>query len=116
MLLADEPTTDLNVEVDKFVPVVDRIALGDLGIRERFAGTMLVLFVATNAFVLAALGVLFWFDHQQLAAGLIAPDERIVDTRVVIALLGATTVQLGAVIYTMSRAIFPLSLRSATVR
>lgn len=104
----------LDSEINGFVSVADRIALRDLGIRERFAGTMLVLFVATNAFVLAALGVLFWFDHQQLAAGLVSAADRIVDTRVVIALLGATTVQLGAVIYTMSRAIFPLPPRLVT--
>ncbi len=96
----------LDQEVARVESVADRIALGDLAIRERFTNTVLWLFVATNAFVLTALGILYWQDVTQLSAGLIAPADRIIDARVVITLLGATTVQLGAVIYTMVRAIF----------
>ena len=87
--------------------VADRIALGDLAIRKRFAGTTLLLFVITNVFVLSGLGVLFWQDTVQLTAGRIGAGDRIVSAQVVMTLLGATTVQLGAVIYTMARAIFP---------
>lgn len=96
----------LGLEEQKFT-VGEQIALRDLGIRERFAATMLRLFAVTNIFVSIALGLVFWMDHAQLAAGLIEPADRIIDTRVVITLLGATTVQLGAVIYTMAHAIFP---------
>ena len=92
---------------ERLFSVPEQIALRDVAIRERFASTVLWLFVATNAFVLGALGILYWQDVVQLGAGRIAPDDRIVDARVVMTLLGATTVQLGAVIYTMARAIFP---------
>lgn len=93
------------VERDFTVP--EQIALRDVAIRERFASTVLWLFVATNAFVMTALGILYWQDVTQLVAGRIAPADRIIDAHVVITLLGATTVQLGAVIYTLARAIFP---------
>ncbi len=93
------------IERDFTVP--EQIALRDVAIRERFASTVLWLFVATNAFVLTALGLLYWQDIIHLDAGRIAPVDRIIDARVVMTLLGATTVQLGAVIYTMARAIFP---------
>lgn len=87
--------------------VADRIALGDLDIRQRFARTTLWLFVVTNLFVLAGLGIIFWQDGLQLTAGRIASGDRIVNAQVVMTMIGATTVQLGAVIYTMARAIFP---------
>ncbi len=112
---ADENVVGLKHEFDTFVPVADRIALGDLGIQRRFANTTFILFIVTNLFLLAALGLVFWQESVQLAAGLIGANERIIDARVVIALLGATTVQLGAVIYTMARAIFSLPIRSSSL-
>lgn len=89
--------------------VPEQIALRDTAIREQFARTMLILFGVTNVFVLIALGLVFAYDMLELRAGLITAGDRIVDTRVVMALLGATTVQLGAVVYIMARAIFPIT-------
>jgi hypothetical protein len=57
--------------------------------------------------VLLGLGVVFAVDCVQLRRHQINPDQRIINGQVVMALLGATTVQLGAVIYTITRAIFP---------
>jgi hypothetical protein len=105
------PRVDLGREENDFT-VPEQIALRDVAIRQRFASTVLWLFVATNAFVMAALGILYWQDVTQLTAGRIAPGDRIIDARVVITLLGATTVQLGTVIYTISRAIFPGAMAS----
>lgn len=102
-----ETIVPLGHEIDAFVPVADRIALGDLQIRTRFATTTLWLFIGTNAFVMAGLGIVFWQDATQLVAGRITAADRIVDAKVVMTLIGATTVQLGAVNYTMARATFP---------
>lgn len=95
--------------VERTFTVSDQIALRDVAIREQFARTMMTLFGVTNVFVLIALGLVFAYDMVELRAGLITPSDRIVDARVVMALLGATTVQLGAVVYIMARAIFPVS-------
>lgn len=100
----------LKAEEQRFT-VPEQIALRDLAIREQFARTMLVLFGTTNVFVLIGLGILFSYDTMELRGGLIKATERVIDARVVMALLGATTVQLGVVIYTMARAIFPNSTR-----
>ena len=96
----------LDQEVKAFSPP-DPIALGDLEIRKNFADRVMILFAIANVGVLLGLGVIFAFDHIQLAAGLTKPSDRIVDGKVIMALLGATTVQLGTVIYTITRAIFP---------
>lgn len=56
-------------ELAEIETVADRVALGDLRIRQRFASTVLWLFVVTNAFVLTALGILYWQDLIQLRAG-----------------------------------------------
>jgi len=74
------------------------IALGDQDIRRQFAFYVILLFVGANIFVLIGVGIAYWQDGAQLTANLIKPDQRIIDSKVVMALLGATTVQLGTVI------------------
>jgi hypothetical protein len=98
----------LNREVDEFT-TADRIAIGDLEIRKTFANRVMRLFAVANVGALIGVAIVFWRDGAQLAAGLIKPSERIIDGHVIMALLGATTVQLGGVIYTLTRAIFPSS-------
>jgi hypothetical protein len=100
------PDVSLNQEVDEFT-TADRIAIGDLEIRKNFANRVMLLFAITNLGALIGLALVFWQDCAQLAAGLTKPADRIIDGKVIMALLGATTVQLGTVIYTITRAIFP---------
>jgi hypothetical protein len=97
----------LDGEVSKFLDVDDEVKRGDLGIRKTFARNVMILFAIANVFVLIALTGIFVMDCVQLRAGLVKPAERVITSQVIIALLGATTVQLGAVIYTITRAIFP---------
>ncbi len=101
------PSIQVNGEVRSFEIVAAEVARGDLAIRTRFATDVVALFVATNVFVMVGLGIAFWQDIALLASGRIKPTERIIDGKVVISLLGATTVQLGAVIFTLARAVFP---------
>jgi hypothetical protein len=96
----------LNQEVDEFT-TADRIAIGDLEIRKNFANRVMLLFAIANVGALIGLAIVFWQDCAQLAAHLVKPTERLIDGHVIMALLGATTVQLGTVIYTITRAIFP---------
>ncbi len=105
----DGGVRSLDAVVGQFsgVAVADQVALGDLAIRTRFARTVMWLFAGANVFVMAGLGLVFWQDCVQLWAGAIKPEDRIIDGKVIMSLLGATTVQLGAVIYTITQAIFP---------
>lgn len=97
----------LGHEVVQFETTADKIAIGDLQIRKNFATRVMFLFAIANVSVLIGLYVVFRQDGAQLAAHLVKPTERIIDGKVVMALLGATTIQLGTVIYTITRAIFP---------
>ena len=103
----------LDREVAQFETTADVIARGDLEIRKTFARNVMALFVISNLFVLIGLGFVFWQDGVLLADGKIKPAERILDGKVIMALLGATTVQLGTVIYTITRAIFPTPERGS---
>ena len=104
--MSDQPE-NLGDEVQSFRSVNDQIALGDLGIRKDFARNTMILFAISNVAVLIGLGILIGLESSQLADEIIMPEQRIVDHRVIMALLGATTVQLGTVIFTIARAIFP---------
>ena len=104
----------LDKEVAQFETTADAIARGDLEIRKNFARNVMALFVISNLFVLIGLGLVFWQDVVQLAEGRIKPAERILSREVIMALLGATTIQLGTVIYTITRAIFPTQDRGPT--
>lgn len=98
---------NLNGEVKEFRNVDDEVKRGDLAIRQRFARDVMLLFFATNIFVMVGLGWLAVNEAAAIADKTLAAADRIVDAKVVMTLLGATTVQLGTVIFTIARAIFP---------
>ncbi|HEY1751836.1 MAG TPA: hypothetical protein VGG29_11260 [Caulobacteraceae bacterium] len=102
-----EREVSIDQEVATFRSAADQVALGDLSIRRDFARNVMILFGVANVFVLFALTGAFVMDCIQLWAGKIGPTQRVVSGQVVMALLGATTVQLGTVVYTITRAIFP---------
>jgi hypothetical protein len=77
-------------------PVDDEVALGDLEIRKKVTTHILWLFAAANVVVLAGLAIIYYGDLSLLQVGKITPAERIINSNVVMTLLGATTVQLGA--------------------
>ena len=113
--MSTEQKVSLAQEVEQFRSAADQVALGDLAIRKQFAKDVMLLFAIANVFVLIGLGVVFWMDCAHLAAGVIKPSERVISEKVIMSLLAATTVQLGTVIFTIARAIFPVSSRrSAT--
>lgn len=109
--MADPPPppqpVSLAGEVKTFASAADQVALGNLEIRRRFADRVMWLFAGSNIFVLAGLAWVFHQDSVQLAAKLVLPAQRVIDGKVVMALLGATTVQLGTVVLTITKAVFP---------
>lgn len=93
--------------VERDISVQDRVALGELSLRQEAARKILIIFLAANVLVLTGLAVCFAFDVALLRQTLIKPDERLVTTEVVMTVIGATTVQLGAIMYTIARYLFP---------
>jgi hypothetical protein len=99
---------DLEKEADRVgVSVADHVALQDANLRQSMARGILGTFIGANLVTLAGLSYLAWLDQSNLASKLIAPGERIVSGQVIMALLGATTVQVGAIMVIIARYLFP---------
>jgi hypothetical protein len=93
-------------DVERGLSVKDRIALGDASIRRQIAIVVLSLFAITNVLSVVFVGVLYYFDQRDIADHLIPATARVITPAVVMSLLGATTVQLGAIAVIMARGIF----------
>jgi hypothetical protein len=87
--------------------VEDRIALRTQFLREWVAGGIMVLFVAANVVTLIVVERLVRLDQSNIAGHLITPADRIITNQVVMALLGATAVQVGAIAVIIARYLFP---------
>jgi len=64
-------------------------------------------FFGLNIVTLAALGLLVALDDINISSHLISPADRIITSGVIMALLGATTVQLGTIAVIIARYLFP---------
>jgi hypothetical protein len=64
-------------------------------------------FIKANILTLVALGLLVLLDEFNIAWHLIAPGDRIIGGQVIMALLGATTVQVGTIAVVIARYLFP---------
>jgi hypothetical protein len=86
--------------------VKNQIALGDASIRRNIAYLTISLFALVNIVTLIFIGVLYYFDQRDIVRHLVPANDRVVNSQVVISLLGATTVQLGAIAVIMARGVF----------
>jgi hypothetical protein len=94
------------LEASLSAPVADQIALGDTRIRRHLAYALMAVFTAVTGATLWFLWLLFLADQKDFAAKLISQEGRVVNAKVIMTLLGATTVQLGAVMVIMARFLF----------
>jgi hypothetical protein len=90
--------------------VADRIALQDAELRQWMTNRMVRTFIWANSVTLAGLAILVALDEINIAFRLISPEGRIVTYQVLMALLGATTVQIGAIAAIIARYLFPTRL------
>ena len=97
---------DQEVRKEK-VSVAEQIALDDSVLRRWMARRIVWTFIIGNLVTLAALGALSWLDQTNIERHMIAPDTRIVSQQVIMALLGATTVQIGTIAVIIARYLFP---------
>jgi hypothetical protein len=89
------------------VSVADQVALRTQDLREWVADNVVPAFLWANGVVLTAVGVLAVVDEVNIAVDWIAPADRIINSQVIMVLLGATTVQLGAIAALIARYLFP---------
>jgi hypothetical protein len=99
----------LSLEEGPFSPpsVADQIALSDARVRARVSYVIIGAFLVVNLATLLGLYLIYLADAAELQAKLVAPNQRVIDSRVVMTLLGATTVQLGSMAVIMAKYLFP---------
>ena len=92
---------DVAQSLDELVPVTvdEHIAISDATLREQMTNKLIRLFVGSNIVVLLLVIVVFVAD--------IIRNTSIINTNVIMALIGATTVQLGAIMVSISAYLFP---------
>jgi hypothetical protein len=94
----------LDREADRNVGSIEQ-QTADL--RRRVAYWIIGTFIGTNLVTVIALGILAWLDQSNIQAKLMMPGDRIITSQTFMALLGATTVQVGAIMVIIARYLFP---------
>lgn len=90
------------------ISVAERIALTDARVRAHVSYAIASAFVLANVLTLAGVAYMFHVDSLSLAAKVINAQERVITPPVVMSIIGATTVQLGALAFTMGKYLFPV--------
>ena len=87
--------------------VAESIALTDARVRAHISYAIAGAFVLANVLTLAGVAYIFHEDNANIVAGLMAKADRVITPRVVMTIIGATTVQLGALAFTMGKYLYP---------
>lgn len=92
-----------------WVSTADKIALSDAGLRKLVAVAIVLAFLVVNGAVLWGIWIVFQTDIQLLTrpGSNFTAADRLVTTNLLMTLVGATTVQLGALIVLMGKYLFP---------
>ena len=87
--------------------VSDFNELEDGKLRRRLVWPVIFFFITVNLLVDAFIGLVAQSDVALLRQHLIDPGQRLVTSQIIMALIGATTVQLGAIAFGIFRFLFP---------
>lgn len=87
--------------------VKEKIDLAELELRSEIARNIIKQFVRVNLCVLAMVVVVFLFDALLVYRDVIHANDRIINSNVVMTIIGATTVQFGAIAFAVSQWLFP---------
>lgn len=81
----------------------------DTEVRRKLVDDMISLFRKTNLFVICATGIIAIIEYILIYFNVIAPHDRIITENVILAFIGATVVQLGAIMVVIFKYLFPSS-------
>ncbi len=93
------------------VSVAEQIALTDAKVRQHISYAIAGAFVVANVLTLAGVAYVFHEDNANIIAHVMTAQDRVITPRVVMAIVGGTTIQLGALTLTMGRYLYPGALR-----
>ena len=100
-----ESFTELLGKVE--MSVQDRLRIGESTLRNELARKIIRTFVAVNSAVLLLIIAFGVSDTILVVHKFVGPNERLITTQILLAIIGATTVQLGAIAITLSNWLFP---------
>jgi hypothetical protein len=108
MMAKGTATLSLSQEAERVgLSVDDRIKLDDQSLRRGMTIGLVWTFIVGDLFTLCALGWLVQLDQNNIEIDLIQPGDRLITSHVIMALLGATTVQIGTIAAIIARYLFP---------
>jgi uncharacterized membrane protein len=87
--------------------VAERIALTDAKVRTHVSYAIVAVFLLADILTLTGVGYIFRDDNANIKAHVITPQDRFITPQVVMTIIGATTVQLGALVLTMAKYLYP---------
>jgi hypothetical protein len=87
--------------------VADQVTLQDARLRERLANLVVPAFLKANGWALVAVVALVAPDEVNIAFRLTPASDRLITGQVIMTLLGAMTVQVGATAVLIGRYLFP---------
>jgi hypothetical protein len=107
-----EAADESGLTVDQRIALGDaqvrqQVTQGNLDMRQRMARGVGWTFGIANGVTLLGVAVLAGLDQWNMVRGTITTADRIVDQKVVMTLIGATTVQVGAIAFIIARYLFP---------
>jgi hypothetical protein len=87
--------------------IKDENAEAERELRKSAADRVINIFLVSNLAILAAVILASACDYLLIFKGIFRSDDRLISDKVIMALVGATTVQLGTVMLTIYRYLFP---------
>jgi len=90
--------------------VAESIALTDARVRTHVSYAIAGAFVLANILTLAGVAYIFYEDNANIVAGIMTKPSRVITPHVVITIIDATTIQLGALALTMGKYLYPARL------
>ena len=93
--------------IEASLSVRDLVYLKESELREDIAKKLTKAFVIVNLGVLSLVLLATILDHWFIAHQYVKGAERLVTTPLLISIVGATTVQLGTIVFAMSNWLFP---------
>jgi hypothetical protein len=107
LLINDTVRADPISRVAGQISVQDRIALSDAKLRGGVAIAIVVTFMIANGIVLAGVWLMFHQEMIALQNKVYAASDRVITGSLLMTLVGATTVQLGALTILTGKYLFP---------
>jgi hypothetical protein len=96
--------------------IKDENAEAERELRKSAADRVINIFLVANLAILAAVILASACDYLLVFKGISRADDRLISGKVVMTLIGATTVQLGTVMLTIYRYLFPGPVSKSTTR